>query len=61
MSKGNTKAQEMASTISAESVLIRRESNWIQTRFGLSGQSGLSCLFGLSRLFGLSGFLVERN
>ena len=31
MSKGKTKAQEMSSTISAESVLIRGESNWIQT------------------------------
>jgi hypothetical protein len=41
MSMGNTPGQEMASTISAESVLIRGESNWIQTLFGLSGLSGL--------------------
>jgi hypothetical protein len=32
MSKGNTKAQEMTSSISTESILIRGESNWIQTK-----------------------------
>jgi hypothetical protein len=32
MSTGNTKAQEVISTISAESVLISVESNWIQTK-----------------------------
>ena len=32
MSKGNTKAQEMTSNISAESILITGESNWIQMR-----------------------------
>jgi len=31
MSKGNTKAQEMTSAISTESILIIGESNWIQT------------------------------
>ena len=31
MSKGNTKAQEMTSNISAESILITGESNWMQT------------------------------
>jgi hypothetical protein len=31
MSKGNTKAQEVISTLSAESILITGESNWIQT------------------------------
>ena len=30
MSKGNTKAQEMTSNISAESILITGESNWMQ-------------------------------
>ena len=30
MSKGNTTAQELTSTISAESILIIGESNWIQ-------------------------------
>ena len=49
MSTGNAKVQEMTSNISAESVLIIGESNWIQTLFGLSG---LSRLYGLSRLFG---------
>ena len=32
MSKRNTKAQEMTSTIRAESILITGESNWIQMR-----------------------------
>ena len=32
MSKGKTEAQEVISTISAESVLIRGESNWIQMK-----------------------------
>ena len=32
MSKGNMKAQEMTSNISAESILITGESNWIQVR-----------------------------
>ncbi len=49
MSKGKTKAEHLISTISAESILIPVESNWIQRRFGLSGLSGL---FGLSRVFG---------
>jgi hypothetical protein len=31
MSKGKTKAQHMISTISAESILIKGESNWIQS------------------------------
>jgi hypothetical protein len=43
--------------ISAESVLIIGESNWIQTLFGLSGLSGLSRLSGLS---GSSGWLTQR-
>jgi hypothetical protein len=53
MSKGNTKAQEMTSNISAESILITGESNWIQTKtviwfvrfvlfIGLFGFSGAS-------------------
>jgi hypothetical protein len=32
MSKGNTKAQKMTSNISAESILITGESNWIQMK-----------------------------
>jgi hypothetical protein len=32
MSKGNTKAQEMTGNISAESILITGESNWIQPK-----------------------------
>ena len=30
MSKGSTKAEEMTSTLSTESILITGESNWIQ-------------------------------
>ena len=32
LSNGNTKAQEMTSAISTESILIIMESNWIQTK-----------------------------
>ena len=32
MSKGNTKAQNLTGIISTESILITRESNWIQTK-----------------------------
>jgi len=31
MSKGNTKVPDMTVTLSAESILITGESNWIQT------------------------------
>ena len=33
MSKGNAKAQEMTGNLSAESIVIRRESDWIQMRW----------------------------
>ena len=32
MSKGNTQAQNMTGTLSAESILITVESNWIQMK-----------------------------
>ena len=32
MSAGNTKAQEINSTTSTESILIKGESNWIQMK-----------------------------
>ena len=32
MSRENTKAQEVAGNISAESILIKGESKWIQTK-----------------------------
>jgi hypothetical protein len=40
MSKGNTQAQEMISNISAESILIPVESNWIQVRLRVKRAKG---------------------